>query len=244
MKQVDLIRKIYWISGSLVVIILVFLTSVIFLNPSSVGNQNFLWFFNLWAIVWAIIFIVVLILTFILARNLIKLFFEYQASAPGRRLKSKMILTFALFSLFPALIMFFVAFGLINQNLTKWVSAPSEQLLSASQQVAEQYYRLQRQTAIFQVEQIAAAVSKGEARTADELRQFMVDHDLDAVLLVRPTGAVAIQVGDWFEHQVQENDIKRVLSGERFFQLNRAVNVGPIIDEGVAGAPLPGDQGP
>jgi len=38
MKQQELIRKIYWISAVLTGIILAFLASVIFLNPSSVGN--------------------------------------------------------------------------------------------------------------------------------------------------------------------------------------------------------------
>jgi len=41
MKQRELLRRIYWVSAVLAIVILVFLASVIFLNPSSVGNPRF-----------------------------------------------------------------------------------------------------------------------------------------------------------------------------------------------------------
>ena len=80
MKQQELLQKIYWISAVLTGVILAFLASVIFLNPSSVGNPSFVWNINLWALAWALNFIIVLVLFFLLARHLVKLFFE---ASPG-----------------------------------------------------------------------------------------------------------------------------------------------------------------
>ncbi|MFH1964403.1 MAG: hypothetical protein ABIJ42_02575, partial [Acidobacteriota bacterium] len=142
MNRKDIPRKLYFLAGAFFFFILVFLVSVIFLNPSSVGNENFVGYFYIWALFWSLIFITILILAFLLARNIIKTFFEYQSHTPGSGLKTKLILTFGIFSLFPSLIMLFIAYGLINQNLTKWVSAPSEQLLESSQVIADEFYSL------------------------------------------------------------------------------------------------------
>ncbi len=144
MKQRELLRRIYWASAVLAIVMVVFLASVIFLNPSSVGNPRFVWNVNLWAVAWALNFVIVLILSFILARNLIKLFFEYQANRPGSQIKTKLVITLLTFSLFPALVMAFLAFGLINQNLQQWFSSPSEQLLSSSQVISRGYYQQDR----------------------------------------------------------------------------------------------------
>ena len=140
MKQQELLRKIYWIAAVLTGVILAFLASVIFLNPSSVGNPSFVWNINLWALAWASNFVIVLVLFFILARHLVKLFFEYQRNRPGSRLKTKLVVTLIAFSLLPTLIMAFLAFGLINQNLRQWFSSPTEQLLESSQSISRSYY--------------------------------------------------------------------------------------------------------
>ena len=141
MSERDLFRKIYWTAASLAVFILAVLISVIFLNPTSVGSPDFVQNINLWAVIWAFTFVIVLILSFILARDLIKLFFEYQAKKPGSRIKTKLVTTFVIFSLFPALIMFFLAFGLINRNLQLWFTSPSEQLFGSSDRIVAQFYR-------------------------------------------------------------------------------------------------------
>ena len=144
MNRQKLLRNIYWVAVFLATTIAVFLVSIIFLNPSSVGNPHFVRNINLWAVIWAINFVFVLVLSFILARNLIKLFFEYRTNRPGSRIKTKLVITLITFSLVPALIMSFLAFGLINQNLRQWFSAPSEQLLDSSQLIARSYYEKNR----------------------------------------------------------------------------------------------------
>jgi len=166
MEQNELIRKIYWISAVLAVVILVFLASVIFLNPSSVGNPGFVWNINLWAVAWALNFILVLVLSFILARNLIKLLFEYQANLLGSRIKTKLVVTLITFSLFPALIMAFLAFGLINQNLRQWFSSPSEQLLESSNVITRNYYDQERVFRLSVIEVLAEKLRQAPDRWA------------------------------------------------------------------------------
>ena len=166
MGQRELRTKIYWTSLGLAICLLVFLVSVVFLNPTSAGNPSFPWKINLWAIIWAVNFIIVLVLGFILARNLIKLCFDYRTNRPGSRLKTKLVFTLSIFSLFPALLMAFLAFGLINRNLQHWFSSPSEQVLSSSQQIATSYYE-QRKTLSF----VAASW------LAERLRQGALDSE-------------------------------------------------------------------
>ena len=63
-----LLRKIYWILAGLSAFILAFLVSVIFLNPSSVGNADFVENINLWAFIWTVNTVLLLALCFMLAR--------------------------------------------------------------------------------------------------------------------------------------------------------------------------------
>ncbi len=78
--------KIWWTVLLLGLCVSAFLVGITFLNPSSVGNPDFVSNTNLWAAVWAINFLMVLALSFILARDLVKVYFEYQARRPGSRL--------------------------------------------------------------------------------------------------------------------------------------------------------------
>ena len=144
MDRKKLLKKIYWTFSGLTALVIIFLVSVAFLNPSSVGNSYFVANINLWAFIWAVNFLLFLVLCFILGRDLIRIYFEYHSNKPGRQIKSKLITTFTLFSLFPAVLMSFLAFGLINSNLQLWFTSPSEQLLKSSDVVVGSFYEQNR----------------------------------------------------------------------------------------------------
>jgi two-component system, NtrC family, nitrogen regulation sensor histidine kinase NtrY len=234
MKRERLRRRIYWISGLFLLFALAFLISVIFLNPSSVGNENFVWFFNLWALIWALIFIIVLALTYLLARNLIKLLFEYPAQERGR-IKGKLILTFTIFSLFPALIMFFLAFGLINQNLTRWVSAPSEQLLESSHAISEQYYRQQQELILLRARGLA---DEFDGTVPREWERAVRDAGFTGFQLIEPDRVTAAgQAAD--DIAPGPESLERVLSGEQVYGLERRLHRGEgFLDAGYVGLPM------
>jgi PAS domain S-box-containing protein len=239
MRQSAQLKKIYWLSGFLLVFVLAFLTSAIFLNPSSVGNQNFLFLFNFWAFLWAVIFVIVLILTFVLARNLIRLFFEFQSRDPGSRIKTKLILTFIIFSLFPALILFFLSFGLINQNLTKWVSAPSDLLLESSSVIAEDFYNNFRQTSILKAQTAALHLEGSTFLDSSKIGQVLRQYGFSAVAVIRSDGQILLRT-DQFPNQRLSDSIDEALLDLPLFIIDEQVNLNPgIVDSGIIGVPFP-----
>ena len=195
MSRIDSKRRIYWISAFLGFFVLIYLISIIFLNPSSVGNTLFVWKLNLWAVVWALNFVVILILLFILARDLIKLFFEYQSSRPGSRIKTKLVLTLVIFSLFPALIMLFLAFGLINRNLRQWFSSPAEQLLDSSRAIAQRYYEQGRDNALSVARSLAHETQRGDAPA--EIERRARERGFAGVLIYDQLGRLVFRSSEW-----------------------------------------------
>lgn len=239
MRQSAQLKKIYWLSGFLLVFVLAFLTSAIFLNPSSVGNQNFLFLFNFWAFLWAVIFVIVLILTFVLARNLIRLFFEFQSRDPGSRIKTKLILTFIIFSLFPALILFFLSFGLINQNLTKWVSAPSDLLLKSSSVIADDFYNNFRQTSILKAQTAALHLEGDTYLDSSKISQVLRQYGFSAAAVIRSDGQILLQT-DQFPNERLSDSISDALLSPPLFIIDEQVNLNPgIVDSGIVGVPFP-----
>ncbi len=243
MKQKELLRKIYWVSGFLVLFVAAFLVSVFFLNPSSVGNRNFLWNFSLWAVIWALIFILVLSLTIALARNLIRLFFEFQGRRPGSRIKTKLVLTFIIFSLFPALIMFFLAFGLINQNLTKWASAPSEQLLQSSATIANQYYLEKRALILSNARNLAAVLADDEEILGEGLIQQARRKGFYGVSVVLADGSVIAEAGLPIEDSVKADASDVIGEGFHYALKRKVASEEGVIDRGTVGVVLDSSKG-
>ena len=234
MKQQKLLRKIYWISAVLFGVILAFLASVVFLNPSSVGNPRFVWNINLWAVAWALNFVIVLILSFILARNLIKLFFEYQTNRPGSRIKTKLVITLTAFSLFPALIMAFLAFGLINQNLRQWFSSPSEQLLESSQSISRSYYQQSRVFRLSITRFLAQEVDSSRLEPTERFEKLRREYGFDGAALFNSQQERVFGGGEGPQDQPLESTLQQVLGGEEYYRLERQINE----DYGVVGVPV------
>lgn len=185
-------RRILWFSVAVTATGIALFLSVVFLNPSSVGNRRFLWNLQLWAGVWSIVFLLLLALTVVLARHIIHAFFEIEGSRHGASIRSKLVRTFTIFSLFPALIMAFLAFGLINQNLSSWVSAPAEQLLSSAHDIAEAYYREVRRRLDRLADAVASQATKGGAADWERL---LADSGLTGGVLLDKAGRVKRTVG-------------------------------------------------
>jgi two-component system, NtrC family, nitrogen regulation sensor histidine kinase NtrY len=217
MKRLQSKRRIYWISALLACFVLAYVVSILFLNPSSVGNTLFVWKLNLWAVVWAINFIVILVLLFVLARDLIKLFFEYHSHRPGSRIKSKLVLTLVIFSLFPALIMLSLAFGLINRNLRLWFSSPAEQMLDSSRVIADRYYEQGRRFAISSARGLSAEVESGIA--VAEVERRALDRGFAGVGIFAPGGRLAYRSENWTDPPPEPEQVSRVLGGESHYEV-------------------------
>jgi PAS domain S-box-containing protein len=251
MQRDEFLRRIFWISGALAAFVLVYVLSVLFLNPSSVGNTGFVWKLNLWAVVWAVNFILISILLFILARDLIKLFFEYQANRPGSRIKTKLALTLIIFSLFPALCTLFLAFGLLNRNLRQWFSSPAEQLLGSSRVIAAKYYQQQE---LFVLS--AAATLAGPSKSRNGGGGALPELSLEArrqgftdLLVVDGDLRRLSRTGNWPADFPSPSLLAEVAGGRVYYRLDRNQEP-PILapgstrlDRGVAGVPWDAGEG-
>ncbi len=234
MRPRELLQKIYWTSAFLAVFIIVLLASVVFLNPSSVGNPLFFWNINLWAVLWALNFVIILGLAFVLARTLIKLFFEYQANRPGSRIKTKLVITFIICSLFPALMMSFLAFGLINENLRQWASSPSETLLGSARLIASSYYDEKRAATLAGARLLAREVKAEDLSRSRQFTSRREGYGFQGVLLVDTQDRTVFQEGNWPRAVKFDSTLLEVLSGADHYFLHREVRV----EHGLVGVPL------
>jgi two-component system, NtrC family, nitrogen regulation sensor histidine kinase NtrY len=240
MKEPDQPRKIYRIAGVLAFFTLVFVISITFLNPSSVGNESFAWNINLWAVIWALNFIIVVVLLFMLARSIIKLFFEYQANRPGSRIKGKLVLTLIIFSLFPALIMALMFSGLINRNLRLWFSSPSEQLLHSSRIIADRYYE-QREAFAVAGARFLATQLRSEDLSTEPIPDLLIEQLDFRGLAVFDRRGEQTHRRNWpddpaFNRVVQEG-ANRAVNGEIFYHIQQQGR-STIEDQGVVGVPV------
>ncbi len=226
MNRRDLLNKIYWTVAFLGFFLVAFAVSVAFLNPTSVGSPDFIENVNLWAVIWAGNFVIVLVLSFILARDLIKLFFEYQARRPGSRIKGKLITTFVVFSMFPALIMSFLAYGLINRNLSLWFSSPSEQLIGSSDQIVSSFYEQNRAYSMLAARTLATTLEREGVAPTPAFERAFRRSGLRAARVYGPNGLEVFAAGEWLgEDQLGTAALASVYSGADYYGRRRLLEL-------------------
>ncbi len=235
-------QKIYWTGAGLAILLLSFLVSVTFLNPSSVGNTDFVANINLWAFIWAVNFVLFLILCFILARDLIKLYFEHPSEELGKRIKSKLITTFTLFSLFPAVLMSFLAYGLINSNLRLWFTSPSEQLLESAEEVVATFYDQNRLLLLQSLRNLHGELDTEELRLEGILAEGQLPSIFEGLAIYTPDRDRVWSLG-WREEDVTDT-LDQALSGGDAYHHRRGNELNQAdIDLVLAGVPIRGSAG-
>ena len=244
MKRLERLRRIYWTGALLACSALLVIVAVLFLNPTSVGNPRFVSNLTLWSAVWAIYFIVALTLLFIFARNLIKLLFEHQSGRGRARLKRKLVLTLTIISLFPALIFFFVAYGLINTNLDFWFSSPSEDLLEAAEKIASQYYEEKKTVSLVAARALAAEIDWTRFTPDSSLPGRLAELGFDGLILVDRDRTIRFRQGDWTEKS-WDPALDRILEGREHYEVSKQADRsrGRFVDRGLAAVPARGAEG-
>ncbi len=110
--------------------------------------------------------ILILILTFIILRNVAKLVLERRRGVIGSKLKTKLVVTFLLFSLLPTLLIFHISNKFINTNIDQWFSEKVRNTMQRTQEAGAQTYRQDQK----RLENIAKlAVDKIELETSDDI---------------------------------------------------------------------------
>lgn len=121
-----------------------------------------------------------LILFFLTFRNLFKAFVERRKGVAGSSLKSRLIVTFFLFSSVPTLLMFFVSFYYINSSFDKWFSEHITSVLKNSLEVSQLYYKDAKKQNFHAAHQIITKIeaygdSVPEKVLQAELEKFRLD---------------------------------------------------------------------
>lgn len=85
--------------------------------------------------------ILIIVLIFLVFRNLVKLLLERRSKAFGSHLKTKLVIAFVSFSLFPTIIMFVIATVYINNSFDKWFSYRVNKSIIGSLKVVNSFYQ-------------------------------------------------------------------------------------------------------
>ena len=129
-----------YIFAAIVFLALSLIATHTFLQITSVGSPRFIPMTFLVYTATLVVVLALLILATILGRNLIKLYFERKSGQLGSGFKTKIVSTFIALSLLPALLLFILAYSLINTSIEQWFRAPEAQMIENSRDLAQQYY--------------------------------------------------------------------------------------------------------
>jgi two-component system nitrogen regulation sensor histidine kinase NtrY len=174
----------------------------LFLRQTSVGSPRFVRMtFFLWAATVTVI-LALLILATLLGRNLIKLYFERRSGQVGSRFKTMVVTTFVVLSFLPALLLFLLAYGLINFSIEQWFSAPAAQMLENSRAIALEYYDEVRLGAQRNAGVMAAGIKDEQSfypqsrpQLEASLARYRSDYGVQYVGIFASNGALVAQSG-------------------------------------------------
>ena len=113
---------------------------------------------------------ILLVLVFVLARNVIKLFMERRRAVLGAKFKTKLVIIFVSFALFPSALIVVVGSRLITTAVERWFSHPVESVLLGSQDVVESYYREKQDSVTFYARRLSNEISRERLLTPRRLR--------------------------------------------------------------------------
>ena len=80
-------------------------------------------------------------LSFVLVRNLLKLWVEQRQAAPFAKFRGKLVGALLAMTIVPAVLVLISGSQIIRDSAARWFSEPVDEVLSAAQQIARQYYR-------------------------------------------------------------------------------------------------------
>lgn len=177
--------------------------------------------------------ILLILLVFLVSRNFVKLVFERRRGILGSRLRTRLVLAFVSLALFPTLLLFFVADGLLTRAIDNWFSQRVDDALSGSLQVVERYYQEAGEAALHDAAQIALEVERRGLLApgrSPELDRFVegkqVELDVAGIRVFgaerRPAAAAVRSGANVQTAPLEAGDLDRMLQGETFARTQRA----------------------
>jgi two-component system, NtrC family, nitrogen regulation sensor histidine kinase NtrY len=208
-----------YIAASIIFLALALTATLTFLHRTSVGSRIFI---RMTFLVYTGTFVVVLailILATVLGRNLIKLYFERRRGQVGSGFKTKMVSTFIVLSLLPALLLFILAYTLISTSIERWFGAPSAQVMENSRILAQQYYSEMEEQARHFAVSIAGSFHSREDLALErspglqlQLKEFCGQYGVGSVRLFDSQARLLAGSGSTLSTKAHEATIRQVVS--------------------------------
>lgn len=147
--------------------------------------------------------ILLLLLIFLVMRNFTKLLFERRRRVFWSKLRTKLVLAFAAFSLVPTLLLFFVSAGFISQSIESWFAGEVEDSLRQSLEVANTYYENAAADALFFGGRLAERITSLDMLSPNnrtflrnEMLRKQTDYKLGVVEIFSASGEELVRVFD------------------------------------------------
>lgn len=127
--------------------------------------------------------VLLLLLFFLIFRNLFKAFVEKRRGMAGSSLRSRLVLTFFVFSSVPTLLMFFVSVIYINSSFDKWFSDKITAVMKSSLEVTTHFYMDTKKRNFYAAHMIAQKLqlARSQSEILYILRQQQQIYNLDAI---------------------------------------------------------------
>ena len=149
------------------ILLLAALAGIVALANRSAGlSPDFLTEFVLYGL-WAADLTILLGLAFVLARNVIKLIIERRRALPFARFRGKLVAVLLGMTLIPAVLVLLVGSELIRNSVDRWFNAPVEEVLTAADLIASDYYRERQLRVAKDAERVARALAGSAFDGAD-----------------------------------------------------------------------------
>jgi two-component system nitrogen regulation sensor histidine kinase NtrY len=170
--------------------------------------------------------IVFLLLLVLLFRNLVKLWSERRHKVLGSKFKAKLVVSFVLLAVTPAILIFVIASNFIGRSIEGWFKPQVERPLDQALAVAQTYYRNLELAAMRQAHLVARAIERDGLLAAgrqDALLAYLAEHQdqvgISAITVLAREGQELAHVkdpvlGDQPLRRVGEVQVKQGLSGQ------------------------------
>lgn len=181
--------RVWILLGLLLIALALMFVTQYFLGGGGIESPEF----NLQAIILVFLTVLnvllILILVLVLSRYIIKIFFERTGRRFGASVKTKLLLTFMVLAILPTGLFIFLSYEVINKSVNQWFSAPAEEILHNSEELARQYYA----SAIKQSQEWLKDFldhRNGQRLTGENLGEFRATFHLTAVQVLNDRGRI------------------------------------------------------
>jgi len=226
----------------------------VFLHQTSVGSPRFIPMTFLLHTGTAIVVLALLILATLLGRNLVKLYFERKSGQVGSGFKSKLVRIFIVLSLLPAVLLFFLAYGLFSSQMEQWFKAPREEMMENSRLLAERYYEEAKQRGEYFAANIAGYIQASEKLDRNQesalktkLTELCHQFNIDNIRVFNRQFELVVDTGNTVSEKVHQDSLNRLIqqamNGQAGFHVARLDPEEPEPEISWATAFIRGSQG-